>query len=541
MLHYAKKNIMKKLILLFILSSSILSLVSCKKSFLDEKSDSAYSPLNSYKNKAGLEAGIAGMMLSVREQYTTQNPGQSLLNVMQVGTDVAINGLFGPEAEPFENYALLNSEGIAVSYYWTWAYKVIANANAIIVGAADPSAILTTADRALYTAEAKFYRAYAYNFLVTLYGPVPLVELPVESAKTDFTRASLESLNTLINNDLLYATANLPNIDAVSKSGRINKQAANQLFAEVYLRQGKNDLAEAQCMAIINSTRMKLITARFGVKKTSPGDYFNDMFITGNQRRSSGNTESIWVEEMEYLTPGGGTPNFDQHRRVWVPYYSNVPGMLVADSLGGRGVGRLRLSPWVINGLYKTTDMRNSNYNIHRDFYYNNPASTYSAIYGKKVIPAAADTLYKIVAFTTKWNHYLDADPVGNSSYKDITMMRFGETYLLLAEAQFKQSRPGDAAISINVLRDRALAPTVSASDITLDFILDERARELIGEENRRMTLVRTGTLVARATRLNKEKTLSTIKDFHKLWPLPFSEIALNKDAVLEQNFGYTK
>jgi hypothetical protein len=540
MLHYDKKRkikIMKKLIILTLIFSVSITFFSCKKSFLDENSDSAYSPLNTYKNVAGMEAGIAGLQLSVREQSTMQNPGQSLLAAFQVGTDVAINGLYGPDSEPFENYALLNSEGVGVSYYWTWAYKVITNANLIIQGAEDGTAVLTTAQRSLYTAEAKFYRAFAYNFLVTLWGPVPLVDKPLTAPKTDFTRASLENLNKLINDDLIYAAANLPNIDAVSKSGRINKQAANQLLAEAYLRQGKNDLAEAQCMAVINSQKLTLITSRFGVNKTLPGDAFSDMFITGNQRRGQGNTESIWVEEMEYLTPGGSS-SLDQHRRVWVPYYSNVSGVLVADSLGGRGIGRLRLSPWVINGLYKTSDMRNSKYNIHRDYYYNDPKN---AKFGQKVIPLAADTMYKIVPSTTKWNHYIASDPQGNGSYKDITMMRFGETYLLLAEAQLKQSKLAEAAISINVLRSRANAAAVTAADMTLNFILDERVRELIGEENRRMTLVRTGTLVERATRLNKEKTASTIQAFHKLWPLPFSEIALNKDAVLEQNPGYTK
>ncbi len=535
---------MKKLILLLLISPVLLGFLSCKKAFLDENSDSAFSPLNTYKNKAGLEAGIAGLMLSVREQYTTQNPGQSLLNVMQVGTDVAINGQNGPESVPFENYSLLNPEALAVSYYWTWAYKVIANANAIIVGAADESAILTTAERNLYTAEAKFYRAYAYNFLVTLYGAVPLVEKPVNSAKTDYTRATLESLNALINDDLIFAAANLPNIDAVSQSSRINKQAANQLLAEAYLRQGKNDLAEAQCMAVINSQKLTLVKTRFGVNKSLPGDPFSDLFITGNQRRSSGNTESIWVEEMEYLTPGGGTPNFDQHRRVWVPHYSATVGsprvgnLLITDSLGGRGIGRLRLSYWVINNLYSTNDMRNSKYNMRRDFFYNDPA--FPATVGKRVVPAPADTLFKIVPYTTKWNHYVATDPVGNSSYKDLTMMRFGETYLLLAEAQLKQSKLAEAATSINVLRTRANAAQVSASDITLDFILDERVRELIGEENRRMTLVRTGKLVDRAKRLNSVQT-SSVQAFHQLWPLPQSEIDLNKDAVLTQNPGYIK
>jgi hypothetical protein len=82
---------------------------------------------------------------------------------------------------------------------------------------------------------------------------------------------------------------------------------------------------------------------------------------------------------------------------------------------------------------------------------------------------------------------------------KDFMMMRLGETYLLLAEAQVKQGKTAEAANTINVLRTRAQAPLVTADKMTLDFILDERARELIGEENRRMTLMRTGTLVDRA------------------------------------------
>ena len=123
--------------------------------------------------------------------------------------------------------------------------------------------------------------------------------------------------------------------------------------------------------------------------------------------------------------------------------------------------------------------------------------------------------------------------------------MRLGETYLLLAEAQFKQGKTTEAANTINVLRERAFPNypaqgKVSASDITLDFILDERARELIGEENRRMTLMRTGTLVERA-KLNttKYKPIVGISKTNLLLPIPLTEIQLNKDAVLEQNAGY--
>ena len=82
----------------------------------------------------------------------------------------------------------------------------------------------------------------------------------------------------------------------------------------------------------------------------------------------------------------------------------------------------------------------------------------------------------------------------------------------------------------------------MQASDITLDFILDERARELIGEENRRMTLMRTGTLVTRATALNSnsvQNPISGLTNKNLLLPIPQQEIDLNKDAKLEQNPGY--
>ena len=115
--------------------------------------------------------------------------------------------------------------------------------------------------------------------------------------------------------------------------------------------------------------------------------------------------------------------------------------------------------------------------------------------------------------------------------------MRLGETYLLKAEAQFKQGNVTGAATTLTIVRARANASPVTASQVTLDFILDERARELLAEENRRMTLMRTGTLVQRATAYGLKITGLTSKNL--LLPIPSTEIQLNKDAVLEQNPGY--
>jgi len=201
----------------------------------------------------------------------------------------------------------------------------------------------------------------------------------------------------------------------------------------------------------------------------------------------------------------------------------------------------MRLTDWVVYQLYETNDMRNSQYNIRRKYYYNNPASTY---YGQQIPYAGADTLFKIAPNTTKWYDFIANNTDGTFGFamtKDFILMRLGETYLLQAEAQFRQGKLTEAANSINALRTRANATPVTAAQINLDFILDERARELLAEENRRMTLMRTGTLVTR-TLAHNTQTINPVVGINAknlLLPIPKSEIDLNKDAVLEQNPGY--
>jgi hypothetical protein len=239
--------------------------------------------------------------------------------------------------------------------------------------------------------------------------------------------------------------------------------------------------------------------------------------------------------EQQLLVPGATTSA--QQRRMWVPAYYNIKGMALADSLGGRGIGRLRLSNWVDYRLYPAQDMRNSKYNLKRRFYYND--ASMPATFGKRVTGlTGSDTIYNITPYTTKWNQFDPTDTFGYGTIKDITMMRLGETYLLLAEAQFKQGNTAGAAASINALRTRAQAPQVTAGQMTLDFILDERARELIGEEQRRLTLVRTGTLIDRATRLNGA-SITGLTTKNLLLPIPQSTIDLNVGAQLGQNPGY--
>ncbi|WP_254244957.1 RagB/SusD family nutrient uptake outer membrane protein [Hymenobacter sp. BRD67] len=309
---------------------------SCKKTFLDENPQSLYTPQTSLVDSLGFEAGMAGLMEVMREQYTTTEP-QGTLGVLQVGTDAVSPAMPQGVEVPYFNYEKLQSQDQGAAFYWSSAYRIINNANILIQAAAAAPATLRQGYKNRISAEARFYRAYAYNFLTTLWGPVPLIDQPVTTPRTDFTRNSVDDLNTFIINDLTTA---IPSLFLANNagSGRITRGAAQQLLAEVYLRAGKPALAEQQCQAILSSNQYKLIMARYGVRSSSPGDYYSDMFIVGNQRRSQGNTEIIWGIEQQLLIPGGQTGNGGQQRRMWVPGYYAIKGMAIADSLGGEAL-----------------------------------------------------------------------------------------------------------------------------------------------------------------------------------------------------------
>lgn len=512
---------------------------SCKKDFLDENPPSLYTPQTALVDSLGFEAEMAGLQSVVRDVYTNSD-NQGMLSIMQLGTDVASPGQTQGIEVPYYNYAQLTSQDGGASYFWGQAYRIINNSNLIISAAAAAPATLRQGYKNRIAAEARFYRAYAYDMLTTLYGDVPLIDQPLATPRTDFTRTPIAMVNDFIVTDLTTAIPYLLPATklAAAQSGRITQGAAQHLLGQVYLRTNQPAKAEAVLQTLISSNVYKLISARYGVSAGSPGDYFADMFIVGNQRRSQGNTEIIWGIEQTLNVPGATTNG--QQRRVWVPAYYNIKGMIIADSLGGRGLGRLRLSNWVDYQLYpanENADMRDSKYNLKRRFYYNDPAQT--ALYGKRVTGLkGVDTVYNITPYTTKWNQYNPADAFGYGTIKDLPMMRLGETYLLLAEAQLAQGNAAGAATSLNVLRTRAKAAQVTAGQITLNFILDERARELIGEEQRRLTLMRTGTLVDRATRLNGA-FITGLNAKNNLLPIPQSEIDRNTNGVLTQNTGY--
>ena len=150
----------------------------------------------------------------------------------------------------------------------------------------------------------------------------------------------------------------------------------------------------------------------------------------------------------------------------------------------------------------------------------------------------------------TKWtnidsNGNQGSDSSGNFVDTDIPLMRLAEVYLNYAEATLRGGG-GDTntAVSlINQIRERGFGSssgTITSGDMTLDFILDERSRELYWEGLRRTDLIRYNRFTNSSYLWpfkGNEATGVGVDDYRNLFPLPANVVAINSN--LTQNEGY--
>ena len=446
---------------------SAMALTSCSDSYLDEKMFSSYGT-----DVTDVEAKVLGLHYKYADLWGWSDQ-QGFAGCWQDGTDVGAPGDTQGVEVPFFQYGSLNSENSGVNKLWTSLYSIINSANIIInTEDVDPAA----------KGEAEFFRAYAYNMLVTLWGDVPLITESKAEPRTDFTRNPVTEVDAVITADLNDAMANLPEVGKTKTQNRINKDCARILAGEAFNRMGKYTEAEAAVTATISSGNYELIQERYGKFLADAGDYYSDMFRWGNQRRSQGNKEGIWVFQMEYSRDvPGGTINAPQQRRNWVAAFHKLTDFMQnADSIGGRGNGRLRLSNYVKYGIWEEGDIRNSNHNIRRILYCNKPnvskdiavkeingflyrvddgtegSTNVTVKTGDRCYWTVKDTLAVMYPHPTKWGGYDETDDFGWSLVKDWPLMRLADAYLLRAEARIQKGDQAGAAADINVLRDRA-------------------------------------------------------------------------------------
>ena len=576
-----------------------LLLTGCNEDeFLEEKALDFNSASNSYNTSADFDASITELYYLTRQQY---------YSTYDRTTDLSKHTDMWITADPLQSNVVsdLSPSGAIAKFYWDQNYKLIAQANTVISRLENSTAI-SNEQKNVYEAKARFFRALGYRTLVYLYGDVPLQLVEVTEPKTNYTRESKEKVLAQVVEDLQFAAGNLPDINAV-RDGEISSPAANMLLAEVYLATGDNSNAVSAATAVINNPNLKLMTQRFGSQASEAGDVFYDLFRPNNQNRSSGNTEGIWVIQFDTNVEGGGNntseffwytssfwgerffaPQVDKFKII-TPDGVNLQlfNWPVGDMTGGRGIGTHYATEHLYHEIWNEdfNDMRNSEYNWPRRFKIHRPEVLDAYPELKAAMPDGYFDLEHTVlpegftieagfgggtnattqlpnrfmcGYSTKMTtpfHHPDAQygnkatltlaGTGGKTFTDQYFFRLAEAYLLRAEAYVNMGKMSEAAADINVLRTRAQAKNVTAEMMSLDFILDERLRELVCEEKRRLTLARVGKLSERIKKYNPYFTAAHSADgkdydaHFDLLPIPLSAILANKDATLEQNPGY--
>ena len=419
---------------------------------------------------------------------------------------------------------------------WLWrnGYQIINRANSIIDNAVKEGINWTIPeDQNRVLAEARFIRAWSYKYMVLSFGDIPLLKNELLTPRTDFTRDPASEVWDLIVEDLEFAVDNLP--ESTTKNGKLVKAAAQHFLAETYLFTGDYDLAEINAKAVVDNPNYQLMTNRFGSKMNEPGDVFHDLFELHNQNLSE-NKEAIWVIQYELNELGGESPIY--LGRHWTPRYFSVAGLKNEPVVYDNGQGTYRPTDYFL-GLYETNDIRNSEYNLRRTWFYNDAANLPEGKSLGDTVEITASNERFLYPCTQKFRFPYNENNINYSeSRHDRYNIRLAETYLILAEAQFRLGQLDDAADALNVVRSRSNASLITAGDVDIDFILEERARELFAEYPRRFDLLRTGTLIEKVKAYNPEGG-PNIQDFHVLFPIWRGVIQANVDLEFPQNPGY--
>jgi starch-binding outer membrane protein, SusD/RagB family len=580
-----------------IIALSTLFIMSCSSDFLTENPKDDIFADNLLNDYTGYVSMQNALMALVRDEYdrvdqfygATEYPSLPMAKSLMftVGAD---NAFCNNRHNRFVHWNFPKNLTNMADFdpfqaIFEWLYTVINTSNMIITRA-ETSDIDWKGPNNKNTviANAKIIRAWAYRHLTYSFGDVPLSteEITGSNYRSDWERTPVAEIRKVMEEDLLFAVQNLPM--RASSNSHLSQAVARHYLGELYLAMSKNTEAKNILQPLVEGSEFKLMTSRFGPGASRPGNVFMDLFRS--PKSSSGNMEVLWVfNNTEPENSAFGVGNRVFMRNMWVNYYSRIP--LIANlqhskypgqnenlfwSLnGGKGATRASMSVGAINlynyNLQASKDIRYDEHSMVWKLYYLNEANVVyelkntngtniinTTITSRMTNDADVTVQNYLLPSTRKWEYlhpFFEKASI-DEQFNDIVYLRLAETYLLYAEALFKLGQNGSEWV--NKIRERAGVSPISAGEMSINLILDERSRELITEEHRRHTLVRlsqeNGGDVRKAsnvfktrTRMHNEVTGRPVRGMHDdetpiLFPIPQAFINSNTGRMIQQNPG---
>ncbi|AYO57273.1 RagB/SusD family nutrient uptake outer membrane protein [Chryseobacterium sp. 6424] len=354
-------------------------------------------------------------------------------------------------------------------------------------------------------AEAKFLRAQAYYHLLDLYGNVPFVdETTIGTVPQQMKRAELF---TYVENQLKEAEAELK-APKMNEYGRLDKAAAWSLLARLYLNAKVYNGTERNADVIANCE--KVINAGYSLKP----DYAS-LFLADNHIANPENIFSVVYDGQKTQTNGGTT----------YLVHAAIGGTMKAADFGvNGGWGGLRTTKAFVQ-KFEANDKRGRFHTDGQTLEINDLANFndgYAFIKYKNIKSDGSAGIHE------------------NWVETDLPLYRLADIYLMYAEATLRGGG-GNMATAlnyVNALRTRAGASIIS--NLTLDFILDERSRELSWEMTRRTDLIRFGKFTSSAYLWpwkGNVKEGTSVPEYRNLFPIPNNDLVVNPNLV--QNPGY--
>lgn len=551
---------------------------SCEE-FLNEELYTDVTADNYYVLPQGFTEGVNAIYESL-DLFWGSEMGMTMA---ELGTDYHTNGADGSHKgfNVYDSRLSAAGDGYISSRsrtgaLWPLMYISINQCNAMVARAPQVEGM----DETLKTqrvAEVRFLRGLFYFTLVQTFGNIHLTLEETEGIElqANSTPAS-QVYEQAILPDFQFALDNLP-VDQ-SDYGRPTKGAAEFFLAKAYitrawLTNNQSDFANAQTHMenVINNYNYALL------------DNWGDLWDQDNQL----NSEMIWtVQNTTNLILNGSGNRFHLY---FLMEYDKLPGM-TRDTDNGRPWKRARPTRWAealynddpsydpATGVQLAPQKLGTRADVRYEQGYkhvwlvNNPGSNNSvdlltprtfnfemgdtALFLPHVewsdearlsknyqvfVPSVYDE--KIYPTLNKFIDPRRDNRQRTEGSRDFIMARLADAYLIAAEAALMQGDKAKATEYINAIRTRAGREgrkdemVVTEDQVDLDYLLDERARELIGEMHRWFDLARTGKLVERVRRYNPQAA-QFIQDYHVLRPIPQHQIDATEGGY-PQNPGY--